>query len=77
MFVIPNSKQWTLIVSKSTDTSGSYNEDQDLIRVPMESGELPSPERDLNVAFGHVAPDQCSLRVDLEKFGHFAVFQKR
>ena len=44
LFVIPNSKQWTLIVSKSTDTSGAYDPQQDLVRVPLDSGELPSPE---------------------------------
>jgi|SRR5664279_1861840 len=77
MFVIPNSKQWTLIVSKSTDMSGAYDEKNDLVRFPMESGELPSPEGVFSVGFGHVAPDQCSLRIDLEKTGHFAIFQKK
>ena len=46
MFVIPGAKQWTLIVSKSTDMTGAYDEQKDLVRVPMESGELPSPEVD-------------------------------
>ncbi len=77
MFVIPNSKQWTLIVSKSTDMSGAYNEQQDLVRVPMDSGELPNPEADLSVAFGHVAPGQCNLRIDLDKYGHFTAFQEK
>lgn len=77
IFVIPNSKQWTLIVSKSTDMSGAYNESDDLIRASMEAGELPSPEASLNVAFEHVAPSQCNLRVDLDKFGHFTPFQER
>lgn len=77
MFVIPTSKQWTLIISKSTDTSGTYNEQQDLVRVPMDSGELPTPEADLGVSFGHTAPNQCSFRVDLDKYGHFAVFEKK
>lgn len=77
LFVIPTSKRWTLVVSKSTDTSGAYSEADDLARVPMESGELPSPESDLVVTFAHIAPDECSLRVDLDKYGHFAVFQKK
>ena len=72
LYVIPNSKQWTLIVSKSTDTSGAYDPQQDLVRVPLESGELPSPEDSLSVSFAHVAPQQCNIRFDLEKFGHFA-----
>jgi hypothetical protein len=76
MFVIPTSKQWTLIVSKSTDMSGKYNEQEDLARVSMDSGELPNPESQLMAAFGHIAPDQCSFRVDLDKYGHFAVFHE-
>jgi hypothetical protein len=77
MFIIPNPKQWTLVVSKSTDTSGKYDEQQDLVRVSMESGELPTPQSQLSVSFAHIAPDQCSIRVDLDKTGNFATFQKR
>ncbi len=77
LFVIPTSKQWTLIVSKSTDMTGAYDEQQDLLRIPMDSGELPSPEPDFSVAFEHVAPGQCNLRLDLDKTGHFVPFQKR
>lgn len=77
MFVIPSAKQWTLVVSKSTDMSGAYNEEQDLTRVPLESGELPSPEAALNVSLGHTAPTQCTLRLDLDKHGHFTAFEKR
>src|SRR5437868_10679220 len=39
MFAIPSQKQWTLVISKSTDTSGRYDEQEDLVRVPMEYGE--------------------------------------
>jgi hypothetical protein len=77
LFVVPNSKQWTLIVSKSTDTSGAYDEAQDLVRVPMESGELPTPEPTFSVSFAHVAPDQCNIRMDLDKTGHFAVIHQK
>ena len=77
LFLIPNSKQWTLIVSKSTDMSGKYDEGQDLVRVPMDSGELPSPEGELTIGLEHVAPGQCNIRADLEKTGHFAAFQKQ
>jgi hypothetical protein len=76
MFVIPTSKQWTLIVSKSTDMSGAYDEDQDLLRVPLESGELLSPEPDFAVSFAHVSPEQCNIRIDLDKTGHFGVIRQ-
>jgi len=75
LFVIPSSKQWTLIVSKSTDMTGAYDDKNDLVRVPLDSGELPNPVGELGVAFEHVAPGQCNLRFDLDKFGHFAPFK--
>jgi Protein of unknown function (DUF2911) len=75
MFVLPNAKQWTLVVSKSTDMSGAYDEKSDLARVNMDSGELPNPEPTLNISFAHVGPAQCNIRVDLDKYGHFTGFQ--
>ncbi len=77
MYLIPTTKQWTLIISRSTDTTGKYDEKMDLVRVPMDSGELPSPEPQLEISFGHIAADQCSLRLELATTGAWAVFQKR
>jgi Protein of unknown function (DUF2911) len=76
LFVIPGAKQWILIVSKSTDTSGAYDETQDLVRAPLGSGELPNPESELSVGLEHAAAGQCNIRIDLDKFGHFAPFLK-
>ncbi len=75
MFVIPSTKQWTLVVSKSTDLSGAYDEQKDLVRMPLDSGELPSAEPAFRVSFAHVAPQQCNIRIDWEKFGHFTEFR--
>jgi Protein of unknown function (DUF2911) len=77
MYVIPSTKQWTLIISKSTDTSGKYDEKMDVVRVSMESGELPAPETQLRVSFAHVAPDQCSLRLDMASTGNAAIFKQK
>lgn len=77
MFVIPSEKQWTLIVSKSTDTSGRYDEGEDLVRVPMESGKLSAPENQFSIYFAHVAPDQCSMRLDLERSRAWVIFQEK
>jgi len=77
LYVIPNSKQWTLVVTKGTDVGASYSEQDDLIRVTTEAGELPSPESNLTVSFAHVAPQQCNIRIDLDKYGHFAPIQQR
>jgi hypothetical protein len=77
LFLIPNAKQWTLIVSKSTQMTGSYDDQQDMVRIQMETGELPSPEPEFRISFAHITANQCSIRVDMDKFGHFAVFQEK
>ncbi len=77
MFTIPSESKWTLVISKSTDTSGKYDEKDDLMRVPMEYGELPSPENEFSIYFAHVAPDQCSMRLDLATSRAWVVFQER
>ncbi len=76
MFVIPSEKQWTLVISKSTDTSGRYEEGDDLARLPMQYGELSTPESQFSIYFAHVAPDQCSMRLDLEKARAWVIFQQ-
>jgi Protein of unknown function (DUF2911) len=77
MFVIPSEKQWTLIVSKSTDTSGRYDEREDLFRVSMEYGELSAPENEFSIYFAHVAPDGCSMRLDLGSSRAWVIFQEK
>jgi len=42
----------------------------------MESGELPAPEPQFKVTFAHVAPDQCSLRLDVATLGNWAIFKQ-
>lgn len=75
MFVIPAENKWTLIISRSTDTSGKYDEHQDLVRVPMQWGELSSPESTFSIYFAHLAPGQCTMRVDLNKTRAWIDFQ--
>jgi len=77
MFVVPSSRAWTLIISKSTDLSGNYDDHQDLVRIPLESGELPSPETVFTVSFSHVSPQVCNIRIDADKTGHFADISRR
>jgi hypothetical protein len=77
MFVIPSQKEWMLVISKSTDTSGRYDEQDDLIRIPMGYGQLDQPEGQFSIFFAHIAPGQCSMRLDLEKARAWVIFQKR
>lgn len=75
MFVIPEKKAWTLIISKSTDTSGKYDEQQDLARIAMQFGKLPHPEAEFSVYFVHAAPGQCNMRLYLHNAGAWVSFK--
>ncbi len=77
LFAIPDSKEWTLIVSKSTDTSGKYEEGLDVARVPMQHGELPTSESRFTVYFAHVAPSQCNMRLDLQNVRAWVVIHQK
>ena len=77
LFVIPEEKSWTLIISKSADNSGKYDGQQDLARVPMQFGELPSPESQFSVYFAHIAPEQCSMRVDVDRVRAWIVISEK
>jgi hypothetical protein len=77
MFLLPTQKRWTLIISKSTDLTGKYDERQDLVRVAMESGEVPTPEPQFNASFAHVAPNQCSLRLEMASSGNWVTFERK
>jgi len=74
MYVIPNRKEWTLIVSKNVTSPKVYDEKQDLVRAPMDLGEVNSPPKQLQVSFAHVAAKQCSIRLYYEKTGAFVDF---
>ena len=77
MFVIPEEEKWTLIVSKSTDSSGKYDEQQDLARIPMQFGKLGTAEPQFTAYFAHVAANQCNLRLDLQKARAWVVFTQK
>ena len=77
MFVIPEPDKWTLIISRSTDTSGKYDESKDLLRVPMQWGELSSAENMFSIYFAQTAPGQCTMRVDLDKSRAWVDFKKK
>jgi len=77
MYLIPNKKEWTLVVSKNTDTSAGYDPSKDIVRAPMQTGMLTSPVLKFNVSFEHTGPKECSLRVDIADVGAWVPFQQK
>ena len=77
VYVIPNRKEWTLIVSKNVTSPKSYDEKQDLVRAPMELGGVNTPPKRLQASFAHVAAKQCSIRLYYESIGAFVEFNEK
>jgi len=63
VYAIPNKKEWTLVVNKNVTAGSKYDEAQDLVRVPMELGDLSSPVKPLQVVLAHMAPKTCTIRL--------------
>jgi hypothetical protein len=77
VYTIPGKKEWTLIVNKNVTPGSQYDASQDLARAPMETGEIDQPQKQLQLAFAHVAPKDCSLRLYYGKVGAYAEFKER
>jgi hypothetical protein len=77
IYIIPNKKEWTLIVNKNVSPGAAYDQTQDVARGPMELGEVDSPPGQLQVSFAHVGPKQCSIRFYYGKTGAFGEFMEK
>lgn len=77
VYVIPNKKDWTLIVNKNVTPGVAYDEHQDVARSPMELGEVDSPPKQLQVSFAHIGPKVCSIRLYYGKIGAFTEFHEQ
>jgi hypothetical protein len=75
LYLIPNKNDWTLVISAQTDTKAKYDQNKDIVRVPMEVGALPNSQPQLKVILGHTGPNECSMRIYWQKQGGFATFQ--
>ena len=77
LYVIPAKDRWTLIVNRNVNAESKYDERQDLARAPMELGQLGEPAKQLQLAFVHVAPKECNLRIYFGKDGAWAEFKEK
>jgi hypothetical protein len=74
---VPDKKAWTIVVNKNVTSGAAYDASQDVARAPMEVGELPSTQKNLQLTFAHLAPKRCNLRVYYQKTGAFADFMEK
>ena len=77
IYLIPDKKNWTIIVSKNVTAGAAYNSADDVARSQMDLGELPEPQKTLQLSFGHMAAKQCNLRVYYDKVGAFTDFKEK
>lgn len=75
--IIPDKKNWTLIVNKDVKAGDAYQASQDVGRSSMEIGEIPEATKSLQLSFAHMSAKDCSLRVYYEKTGAFAEFMEK
>jgi len=77
VYVVPGKKEWTLVVNKNVTAGGKYDVAQDLVRAPMELGDLNPPVKPLQVALAHMAPKTCTLRLYYGNVGAQVDFVER
>ncbi len=77
MYVIPNKKDWTLIVNKNVTAGSKYDEGQDLARASMELGNLSSPVKPISVVLAHMGQKVCSIRLYYGMVGVVTEFNEK
>ncbi|HZU31296.1 MAG TPA: DUF2911 domain-containing protein [Candidatus Angelobacter sp.] len=64
VYVIPASKdKWNLAINKNISSATKYDATQDLVRLPLELGKVPTKTESLKIIFVHIAPKQCNIRI--------------
>jgi hypothetical protein len=72
LWFIPDKKNWTMVVNKNVKADSPYDQAQDLVREPMEVGELPQPSKQPDLGFAHMASKTCNLRIYYGRTGAWA-----
>lgn len=77
VYVIPNKKEWTLIVNKNVTPGSKYDEAQDMVRAPMELGDLSQPVKPIQVVLAHMGTKLCSIRLYYGNTGALTEFTEK
>jgi len=77
VYVIPDRKEWTLIVNKNVASPKTYDDKQYVVRASIELGGVDSPPKQLHLSFAHVSPKVCSIRLYYETTGAFVDFTEK
>ncbi|HUJ94760.1 MAG TPA: DUF2911 domain-containing protein [Terriglobales bacterium] len=73
LYIIPGNGHWTLIVNKNVTAGSKYDEHEDIVRAPMDLGQVGGGgSAKLDVAFAHMGPKLCNIRIYYGKVGAWA-----
>ena len=75
MFIIPDKKQWTLVVNSNV-VNGEYHPKQDLARASMVTGDVSGREGGREIWLVHSAPNRCEFRFYDGRTGASVEFQQ-
>ena len=75
LHIIPAKDKWILVVNKDV-TGHVYDPGQDLLRAPMETGQLPESQA-FQLAIARMKATQCSMRIYYGKIGVWAEFNQQ
>jgi hypothetical protein len=65
LLTIPGASEWTFIITKQLDVTSpaAYKQDQDVVRVTLQSSELPFPIETFTLLFSNVTNNSCDLQL--------------
>jgi hypothetical protein len=63
LYLVPEKQTWTLVVNKTAKPGQQADKSQDIVRAPMQSGDLGHNIGTPQVTLVHPAQTQCSLQV--------------
>jgi hypothetical protein len=77
LYIIPGKENWTLVVNKNVTVGTKYDEKEDLVRAPMQIGEIDNAVEQPKFAFSHAGAKQCNMRLYYKNAGAWAEFKEK
>jgi Protein of unknown function (DUF2911) len=77
VYLVPGKDGWTLILNDDVEKGAKHSKSHDVASLSMDTGKLPSDQKQFQMALGHTGPKQCSVRVYYGSTGAFAALQEK
>ncbi len=67
LYTLPGESPWMLILNKQTGQWGTvYNQTQDLVRIPMKTAKLTSPQEKMSITFEDISGNSTEMHIKWE-----------